>query len=350
MAEPLTINADSRIQAAKSPLAVAPMLATSALRPPAQPGWAFEHKWDGVRAIVVIHHGKVTLSSRLGNDITDRYPELQALAGAFPGTTRTVVLDGEVVALDTKARPSFSLLQRRMHVTNRRAIPRLMREAPVLLMIFDLLQLDDRSLLNQTYDVRREALHGLDLRGEAWQTPPAHLGDGALLLAAAKKLDFEGIIAKRRDSIYQPGRRSDAWRKIKLVSQQELVIGGWTPGLEDPQALGALLMGYHDDQGQLRFAGRVGTGFTREHQQMLLSMLRKLRQNGNPYADVVPHRDAIFVKPQLVAQINVRQWTHDGILRHASYQGLRDDKKAEDVVLEPDIARARARSLKDSQT
>src|SRR5919206_1192353 len=208
------------------PEAVAPMLATTGGLPDGD-NWAFEIKWDGVRAIGYAEGGRLRLASRRANNITARYPELRELGRALG--THEAVLDGEVVAFDDSGRPSFQRLQRRMHLTSESQVRRLSQSEPVVYVIFDLLFLDGHSLCGLTYEQRRKLLLELGLNGPAWQTPAHHVGDGAALLAASKAQGLEGIVAKRLDCPYTPGRRSSGWIKVKNVHRTSLVVGAWLP-------------------------------------------------------------------------------------------------------------------------
>jgi bifunctional non-homologous end joining protein LigD len=248
---------------------------------------------------------------------------------------REAVLDGEIVTFDEQGRPSFELLQRRMHVSSPSAVRRLMSSHPVVYAIFDLLFLDGHSLVDLPYTERRVQLESLDLGGRAWRVPTAHAGEGAALLEATAEQGLEGIMAKRLDSAYEPGRRSGAWLKIKHTHRQELVIGGWVRG-EGRRAkrIGALLMGYHRD-GEFVYAGRVGTGFTERSLSELQARLEEYRRKTSPYAGRPPvPRGAMFVEPCLVAEIEFREWTAEGVMRAPSFKGLRDDKSPREVVLE----------------
>ena len=249
------------------------------------------------------------------------------------------VLDGEIVAFDDQGRPSFERLQQRMHASSPNVIRRLASEDPVSYMIFDLLYLDGHTTIALPYRERRALLEGLELKGPAWQTPAYHAGEGRELLAAAAEQRLEGVVAKRLDSPYRPGKRTGEWLKIKNVNRQELVIGGWLPGKGARAGrLGALLMGYYepDEEGQpaLRYAGRVGTGFKEQDLEHLGQELAARTRSASPFAGTQPPRGARFVEPELVAEIEFRQWTHDRILRHSSYKGLREDKPAAEVRME----------------
>jgi bifunctional non-homologous end joining protein LigD len=319
-----------------------PMLAGAGELPSPESGWAFEVKWDGVRAIAYVKPGRLRLESRNLREITDGYPELRGLLGQLG--MRDAVLDGEIVAFDDDGRPSFERLQRRMHVTAASAVRRLAASTPVVYAIFDLLYLDGHPLLELPYHERRSRLEALELGGPAWRVPAAHRGNGARLLEATRAQRLEGIVAKRLDSRYEPGRRTGAWVKVKHTLRQELVIGGWLPGEgRRTDRIGALLMGHYQD-GAFRYAGRVGTGFTDQTLTDLATRLAPLRTDANPFvaAPKLP-RNAVFVTPKLVAEIELREWTSEGVMRAPSYKGLREDKAAEDVVLEGAAAKPPAR-------
>jgi bifunctional non-homologous end joining protein LigD len=321
--------------AEQMPEHLVPMLASAGQLPAShEEEWGFEIKWDGVRAITYWRVGELRIESRNLNDVSARYPELRPL-GAQLGS-REAVLDGEIVSFDEHGRPSFERLQRRMHVTSASAIRRLASEQPVSYLIFDLLYLDGHATLELPYRERRALLQELGLQGPAWQTPRYHAGEGRELLAAAAEQRLEGVVAKRLDSPYRAGRRTDEWLKIKHVNRQELVIGGWLPGKGARAGrLGALLVGYYepDEDGQrvLRYAGRVGTGFNEEDLDHLGKKLAAIPRGSSPFSGTQPPRGAKFVEPELVAEIEFRQWTGDRILRHSSYKGLRDDKPPETV-------------------
>jgi bifunctional non-homologous end joining protein LigD len=320
----------------RMPEQLQPMLARAGRLPVDDANWAFEIKWDGVRAITYWQPGELRIESRNLNDVSARYPELRAL-GPQLGSHETV-LDGEIVAFDGEGRPSFERLQRRMHVASPSAIRRLAEEEPVSYVIFDLLHLDGRSTVELPYRERRALLEGLELKGPAWQTPAYHLGEGHQLLAAAAEQRLEGVVAKRLGSPYRPGRRTDEWLKIKNVNRQELVIGGWLPGKGARAGrLGALLVGYYDQEGPeqvLRYAGRVGTGFDERELERLGEELASRSRDSSPFSGTQPPRGARFVEPELVAEVEFREWTRERILRHSVYKGLREDKPAMEVRLE----------------
>jgi bifunctional non-homologous end joining protein LigD len=294
--------------------------------------WAFEVKWDGVRVLVAVEGGRVRLTSRNGNDVTASYPELQGLGTQLE--TTPALLDGEVVAFRAGV-PDFGLLQARMHVGRPDAA--LLRATPVTLLLFDVLHLGGRSLVDAPYDERRAALESLGLEGEHWSVPPAFQGEGAAVFEATRVQGMEGLVAKRRDSRYEPGRRSGSWVKVKHVQRQSAVVAGWKPG-EGGRAgrIGSLLLGVQGAAG-LEFAGHVGTGFTSQSLGRLTDLLSPLRRDTSPFATPVPRehaRTASWVEPRLVCDVEFTAWTRDGRLRHPSYKGLRDDLDPEQVVRE----------------
>ncbi len=319
------------------PARILPMLAGAGDLPGTEQLWSFEVKWDGVRAIAYAQPGRLRLESRNLREITTGYPEVRGLIAQLG--MREAVLDGELVAFDDQGRPSFERLQRRMHVTAASAVRRLSVSTPVVYAIFDLLYLDGHNLMARPYAERREHLEDLGLSGPAWRVPAAHPGHGRQLLNATGAQGLEGIVAKRLDSRYEPGRRTGAWIKIKHLRRQELVIGGWIPGEgRRTDSIGALLMGHYEGDGdarRLRYAGRVGTGFTERTLDQLRERLAPLRSHVAPFSPVpkLP-RNTEFVDPELVAEVEFREWTSDGVMRAPSYKGLRDDRPAIKVVRE----------------
>ena len=320
--------------AEEMPSAVEPMLARLSTMPADEDRWAFEVKWDGVRAIAHSQPGRLRFVTRNGNEISAAYPELRPLNRALG--SHSAILDGEIVAFDEQGRPSFQALQPRIHQRGEAAIRRLMATTPVTYAIFDLLWLDGHSLMELPYTERRRRLAELRLDGERWRVPAHHEGHGSALLAATAEQGLEGVVAKRLDSRYAPGRRDGSWLKIKNSRRQELVIGGWTEGRRARQnRLGALELGVHDpDSGELKYAGKVGTGFDEGELDRLGELLKPLAIRRSPFSGRQPARGAHFVKPRLVAEIEFGEWTRDGRLRHPRYLGLREDKPADDVVRE----------------
>ncbi|MDQ1599328.1 MAG: bifunctional non-ous end joining protein LigD [Actinomycetota bacterium] len=312
---------------------VRPMLASpGALPPPEQEQrWAFEMKWDGVRAVVYHDRGDLRVLTRNDREVAATYPELAGLAHQL--RDHRMILDGEVVAFDEAGRPSFGELQARMHV--RAPGPALLDRVPVSLLVFDVLHVDGTSLVGAPYDERRAALEGLELAGDRWAVPPAFDGQGAEALAASKAQGLEGVLAKRHDSVYLPGRRSPHWIKVKHVRMQEVVVGGWSPGAGRRQGgIGSLLLGVPDQDGRLVYAGHVGTGFSDRVLADLGTRLRAAERSTSPFADEVPRahaKDAHWVTPRLVGEVTFSEWTRDGRMRHPSWRGLRPDKDPQDV-------------------
>ena len=316
------------------PERVVPMLATAGTLPSDDEAFAFEIKWDGVRAVSYVRDGDMHVESRNLNDITNRYPEIHPLAEALG--SHAAVLDGEVVAFDEHGRPSFGQLQRRMHLANEWEVRQRMGEVPIAYVLFDVLWVDGHTTMHLPYTERRAALQELvPAPGPCWQVSTAHTGEGAALLGAARERGLEGIVAKRLTSVYEPGKRSRNWLKIKLQRTQEFVVGGWLPGEGHRTGkLGALLIGYHDDSG-LRFAGKVGTGFTEQALRSLGEKLAARARDGSPFVDKVPWKQARYVEPELIGEVEFTEWTHLNTLRHPSWKGLRDDKAPQDVRRDP---------------
>lgn len=324
--------------------ALRPMLARPGELPPDDGRWALEMKWDGVRAVAFVTAGSARFVSRTGEDITMAYPELRGLGPAVHG--QQAVLDGEIVAFDTGGRPDFETLQPRIHVRSATQADQLAASVPVSYLAFDLLSLDGVTLLDEPYRQRRALLDALGLDGPHWHTPPASIGVAAAdVLAVSNKYGLEGIVAKRLDSRYEPGKRTGSWLKIKNLRQQEAVVGGWQPG-EGVRAghIGSLLIGVYprvagagEPGTGLTFAGHVGTGFTQQSLQLLAAELEPLRRADSPFATPVPPeqaRRAIWTDPELVIDVSFTDWTRTGRMRAASYRGLRRDKPAAEVIRE----------------
>jgi len=318
------------------PTSLRPMLATAGPLPEDSTPWAFEIKWDGVRAVLFVEGGGVRAQSRNDLDVSSAFPELSDI-GAFLGMT-ACVLDGEIVALGEDGRPSFARLQHRMHVTNQREARRRAASDPVTFVAFDVLYLHGRSLLSARYDERRAMLESLRLSGQTFITTDSFRDvAGQDILAAAVQNGLEGVVAKRRDSAYRPGRRSPDWVKIKSFRTQEAVIGGWTEGRgERTGSLGALLLGIPEDDG-LRYIGKVGTGFSETARRALLDDLEPLATGSSPFVPPLPAAEgarAHFVRPEVVGEVEFTEWTTAGRLRHPTWRGLRPDKGPHDVVIE----------------
>jgi bifunctional non-homologous end joining protein LigD len=311
---------------------IVPMLARLAHMPANEDDFGFEVKWDGIRAVAYCgkRKGDLHIENRNLRDITFKYPELAPLAGL------NAIIDSEIVALDDAGKPSFERLQGRMHLSTEVAVRARMDDIPIRLMAFDVLWHDGRDLTGLPYTERRAALEKLDLNGDYWQTPAWRQGEGSELLDAVRAQALEGVMAKRLDSPYTPGARPKYWLKIKAKMSQELVVGGWQPGEgRRLNTLGSLLLGYYDSDGVFRYAGKVGTGFKEQDLTYLLSELKPRQRETSPFAPDPPTpRGAVFVEPELVAEIEFTEWTRDGIVRQSAYKGTRDDKPARDVVRE----------------
>jgi bifunctional non-homologous end joining protein LigD len=326
------------VEEADFPEQVEPMLATltDAAHFGDESGWAFEMKWDGVRAVAYLAAGRVKLLSRKGRDDTKAYFDV---ADELPKiNAKTAILDGEVVVTDAAGRPNFGLLQHRINLTKPADIERTAKTYPAQLMLFDILELNGQSLIKKTYEERREILENLipPEPGSRIQVPPIFEGDLRAALETADQLRLEGVVAKRRNSIYQPGRRTHIWLKIKLHRAQEVVIGGWREGQgRRGGGVGSLLMGLPTEAG-LHYVGRVGSGFNDRQLDDIQAKLEKLMRKTSPFIDVPREdaRDAHWVTPSLVGEVTYGELTEPGRLRHPVWRGLRPDKSPDEVVWE----------------
>jgi len=326
------------VEEADFPEQVEPMLATltDAAHFGDESGWAFEMKWDGVRAVAYLAAGRVKLLSRKGRDDTKAYFDV---ADELPKiNAKTAILDGEVVVTDAAGRPNFGLLQHRINLTKPADIERTAKTYPAQLMLFDILELNGQSLIKKTYQERREILENLipPEPGSRIQVPPIFEGDLRAALETADQLRLEGVVAKRRNSIYQPGRRTHTWLKIKLHRAQEVVIGGWREGQgRRGGGVGSLLMGLPTEAG-LHYVGRVGSGFNDRQLDDIQAKLEKLMRKTSPFIDVPREdaRDAHWVTPSLVGEVTYGELTEPGRLRHPVWRGLRPDKSPDEVVWE----------------
>lgn len=317
-----------------------PMLAENGTparaRTVSDPSWV-EVKWDGIRAMGTWADGRMLLHARRGTDITARYPELTADGAPFLPASDAVV-DGEIVAFDAHGRPSFSLLQNRMHLTRPREIEREVVRTPIVYILFDLLRLDGHDLTSMPLHQRRTLLDDLVADLDAPVQVPPVFDDVDAALAASRQFGLEGVVVKDPASRYRPGLRSPAWLKLKNTRMQEAAIVGIRPGKGDREStLGSLLLAVPEPSGELRYVGRVGTGFTDRILRDLLARLEPLRIKTAPL-DGVPApdaSDALWVRPELVGEVEFANWTPDGVLRHARWRGLRPDKTPEEIVVDP---------------
>jgi bifunctional non-homologous end joining protein LigD len=323
------------------PHRLSPMLATAGAVPGGAGEFAYEIKWDGVRAIAYSSPGSLELQSRNLNDITTHYPELSRLGRALG--SHSAILDGEIVCLDADGRPSFQALQRRMHLSSESQARAAAKRSPVTFQIFDLLWLDGHPLMGLPYTERHELLQKLKLDGEHWRTPGYVLGDGNEVLRASAEQGLEGIVAKRVDSTYEPGRRTRAWVKVKNVGREDFHVAGWTSGKGARGAsIGALLLGVSGEDGSLRYVGNVGSGFTATELERLGRALKPLARVDSPFTrdGPAPPRGAHFCEPRLLADVEFSGWTDAGRLRHPTYKGFRETAPA----------RARARAATTRET
>ena len=321
------------------------MLATLADPPLTGSGLVFEPKYDGIRALVHVAPRKggaeVRLWSRLGNEKTAQFPSIvKALETWGARLEAPVLLDGEVVALDADGKPAgFQRLQGRIHLTGAQDVARIDSSQPVALIAFDLLRDGKDDVRGEAWTDRRARLEKL-----LGKRPPAGLriseqvaGDGRALHARAQQEGWEGLIVKEARAPYQSGRRSPTWRKLKMVRQQEFVVGGWTEPRQTRQYFGALLLGVHEPKnpGMLKYVGHTGTGFDQKELARVSALLKARETKTSPFSErFKTNEPAHWAKPELVAEIRFTEWTDDGKLRHPVYLGLRDDKKASDVVKE----------------
>lgn len=317
---------------------LSPMAATIAREVPQGEEWVFEPKYDGVRVLAFVDRAGARLVTRNGKDKTAQFPEVAAaLAGLAAAGTAPLVLDGEVVALENGRPARFQALQERVHLKDRAAVREQAEATPTALLAFDLLQEGAELLTDKPWTERRLALErrvGGSAEGQL-RLSETLAGPGADALERARREGWEGVIAKRRNAVYRPGKRSDDWRKLKIEFRQEFVVGGWTDPQRSRPYLGSLLVGYYDADGGLVFAGGVGTGFDREGLRQMRERLDRLSRKSSPFGDPPRTRTpAHWVRPEVVVEIRFAEWTADGRLRQPVFLGVRDDKPARDVTRE----------------
>jgi bifunctional non-homologous end joining protein LigD len=325
------------------PTTIHPMLATSVDKPFDGPEWLFEIKWDGYRAVAFIEDGKFRLVSRNQNELTQRYPELKDLPKSVKA--KTAILDGEVVALDEEGRASFSLMQQRTGFRPHGRRGATNADVPVLYYAFDLLYLDGYDLRKLPLEDRKKKLASILITGDHLRYSDHYEKQGKALFEMARAKGLEGILAKRRDSIYQE-RRSSEWLKIKITHRLECVIGGYTEPEGSRAHFGSIVLGLYDKQGRLIHVGQAGSGFDQKSLDDIWKLLKKRETTKNPfYGEVEALRKVYWVKPELVAEIEYAEWT-DGTssgsgpkLRAPVFLGLRDDKDPRDCLLEEGSSR-----------
>jgi bifunctional non-homologous end joining protein LigD len=304
-----------------------PMLATRGDHVPAGDEWIHEIKWDGIRALVEVRQGELSVRTRNENEVAVAYPELHDLAGI----DHDLLLDGEIVALGDGV-PSFSALADRMHVRDATKAARLAATNPVTLLIFDLLRLDGEDLCDRPLRERRELLLGLGLGDVAWQVPPTY-DDGAMLLDAAAAQGLEGIVSKRLSSRYYPGRRTREWLKFPLRRTGSFLVGGYRHETGSDFRLGAVLVGEPTADG-LVFRGRVGSGLAGKAGDRVADLLRPLVAGSSPFATELPRMDregTVWVRPEVIVDVEYLLLTPDGRLRQPSYRGIRTDLDPADL-------------------
>jgi bifunctional non-homologous end joining protein LigD len=341
-----TIAATSAAERVRSPSrpaaigpALAPMLASVSDEAPNGEEWTFEPKYDGIRILAFVADGSVSLLSRNGNSKTAQFPEIvTALAGLSRARKKPFVLDGELVAMNGETPARFQQLQNRMHATDRAAIAARTGDTPVAYVVFDVLLDGDEALIHEAQHVRRAHLLQLLIPPvpHVLRVSESLTGDAKTLLKKARSRGWEGVIAKRKDAPYEPGRRSRAWLKLKVEQRQEFVVGGYTEPRNSRQHLGAILLGYYNDDGELVYAGHTGGGFSRATLTDMYRRLAALERKTCPFVKQPRTNErAHWVRPRVVVEVKFNEWTADGKLRQPIFVGVRDDKGAEEVKREP---------------
>lgn len=288
---------------------VSPMKAMIGNLPPDDENWAYEIKWDGYRTLCFVNKGVVRLQSSNLLDVTAKYPELHEIASSI--NAGSAIIDGELVVLDEKGRPNFEMMQQ--HATQ------------VAFYVFDVLSVDGHDTIAVPYEQRRELVAGLIETGSNWMVPAHRIGDGPALVAATIERELEGVMAKRLGSTYLPGKRTQNWRKVKNRHTVEVTIGGYTPGTGNRSStFGALLVGVASDDG-VKFAGGVGTGFNHKTLDDLTARLKHLRTDKCPFITLPPReysRNAMWIRPELRAKVEIAEFTNEGYVRHSSFSEL----------------------------
>jgi bifunctional non-homologous end joining protein LigD len=327
---PLDVSDLKGARKAAVPSSLDAMLATAVTAPPGGSHWLYEIKWDGVRALCQIHNGSLQIHSRRGNRAEKQYPELADLPKHV--NAKTVWLDGEICVLDADGRARFELIQPRINAKPS-AAPRLAEESPATLFLFDVLYADGYDLRGVPLDDRKRLLQSLVTPGDHIRISDSYATDGAQMLDAARNMGLEGVLAKDRRSKYEEGR-SRNWLKLKVLNEQEFVIAGFTEGERD--YFGALVLGFREN-GKLRHAGQVGTGFDQKLMKAIHGRLQPLITKSSPLDPKPKIKDVTWVRPEVVCEIRFLEWTQEGMLRAPVFIGLREDKLAKEVVREPSV-------------
>lgn len=306
---------------------------------PEGPDWVFEPKYDGVRVLAFVESGSVRLVTRNGRDKARQFPEVvETLSALASRVRRSLVLDGEIVALARGKAARFQALQTRVHLEDAKSLAKEAERTPAALIVFDLLVDGSDDLLDEPWSTRRERLERLlgDHTSPQLRLSEFTTGNAPAMLRRAQAKGWEGIIAKRKGSLYRPGKRSHEWLKLKIEFRQELVVGGWTEPRRTREYLGALLLGYYEGD-RLVFAGGVGTGFDRDSLRDMYERLTRLERKTSPFADPPKTREPVhWVRPVVVVEVKFSEWTNDGKLRQPVFVGIRDDKSAREVGREPE--------------
>jgi bifunctional non-homologous end joining protein LigD len=310
------------------PMHIEPMLAKLGQLPKDSENWGYEFKWDGIRAIMYWNGKNIKIESRNLLDITFRYPELLNL-GKWLG--KNAIIDGEIIAPDKAGKPSFSLLQQRMLISERKFNKSLL-SVKIQYYLFDILYFNDKNLMNMSYDKRRKILESLNIEHKFCKVPPSFRGEGKTILSVAREHSLEGIVCKKLKSIYAANKRSGDWVKVKIVKSDEFIICGFKYVRNSKDKIGSLQVGIYDKNKKLIFAGGVGTGFNAIDHKFLITKLQPEITGKNPFNEKL-EKDVNFVKPKYVAEIEYRRWPENGILQQASYKGLRIDKPPDEIIL-----------------
>lgn len=330
-----------------APPEILPMLATLTRDIPEGDGWTFEPKYDGIRVIALATLDGVALITRNGNDKTPQFPEIaDAVQRLAKARKAPIILDGEIVALDRGEVARFQALQARMHVTNQTAIEEHVTDTPVACIVFDLLLEGDEGLLGLPWHERRARLervmNGRGIDRDRLRLGETSAGNGTEMLHHAREQGWEGIIAKRVDAPYRPGTRSRDWLKLKVEHRQEFVIGGWTEPRNSRELIGAILLGYYDDDGKLVYAGHTGGGFTRDALRDMHQRLAPLESATPPFSTKPRTNErAHWVEPKVIAEVRFSEWTNDGKLRQPVFVGVRHDKDPREIVREEPVTKSR---------